>query len=94
MPWEGLPPHRIVPSFVVFCGNDMSWTCQWNFRGSRGRGRKDVYSHIYVPEAEGNLNPYKPLGCLYSQFSLSRGDIVLQLLGFGTGWPGVCGVGS
>ena len=34
-------------------------------------------------EAEGNLNPHKPLGCLYSQCSLSLGDISLQLLGFG-----------
>ena len=45
-------------------------------------------------EAEGNLNPHKPLVFLYSQCSLSRGDIVLQLAGFGAGGPGVCVVGS
>jgi len=44
-------------------------------------------------ETEGNLNPYKPLGCMYSQFSLSRGDIVLQLLGFGVGGA-ICGIAA
>ena len=45
-------------------------------------------------EAEENLNSYKPPGCLYSQFALSRGDIAGQLAGFGTGEVVCCGVGS
>ena len=45
-------------------------------------------------EAEGNLNPYLPHLCLYSQFSLSRGDIALQLAGLGIGEVVCCEVFS
>ena len=44
---------------------------------------KLVNHHDPSVEAEENLISHKPLGCLLSQCPLSRGDIVLQLLGFG-----------
>ena len=40
--------------------------------------------HNNIGEAEGNLNPYLPHLCLYSQFSFSLGVIEFQLLGFTT----------
>ncbi len=45
-------------------------------------------------EAEENLNSYKPPGCLYNQFVLSRGDIPFQLVGFLGESDGCCGSGS
>ena len=66
------------------------------FRGAAGGKPPSAINSpaVNVLEAEGNLNPYKPLGCLYSQFSLSRGDISLQLLGFGIGMLVCCDIFS
>ena len=86
-----LSPHRA--HYLCHCEG----TCLGHvggFFGTSWREPNPATHHDQVLEAEGNLNPYLPHLCLYSQFSLSRGDIVLQLAGFGTGEVVCCGVGS
>ncbi len=79
------PPTALLPHLWCFCGRHVLKTC-WEFSGKPWGTNKSVKSpHNPVLEAEGNLNPHKPLGCLLSQCSLSRGDISDQLVGFGMG---------
>ena len=67
----------------------MSWTC---LLGEIAEGTESSYPpQSYVQgRRELTVNPYKPLGCLCNQFSLSRGDMVLQLAGFGMGEAAAC----
>ena len=79
------PPTALLPLVVDDMSLDMSGG---EFSGrSAGEAEKTSTLTNRVLEAEGNLNPHKPPGCLLSQCSLSRGDILNQSSGFG-----ICGV--